>query len=62
MLSTWLTIFLLLEVQDKLNKNFDAEKASELILLLIFSLKISRSFLKFMNITSFKTENDVAWL
>ncbi len=61
MLSTWLTVLLLLEIQDELSKNFNAEKVSELILSLISSSETSRSFLEFMNIISFETENDVAW-
>ena len=59
MLSIQLIILLLLKVQDELNKNSDAEKALKLILLLIFSSKMSRSFSEFMNIINFKTEDDI---
>ncbi len=62
MLSTWLTVLLLLKVQDELSKNFDAEKVLKFILSLIFLLKMSRSFSKFISIISFKTKNNVAWL
>ncbi len=62
MLSTWLTVLLLLEVQDKSSKNSDAEKVSKLISSLISSSKTSRSFSEFMSIMNFKTEDDVTWL
>ncbi len=61
MLSTWLIILLLLEVQDKLSKNSDAEKASELILSLISSLKTFRSSLESTDVMNFKTEDDITW-
>ncbi len=62
MLSTWLIVLLLLEVQDESSKNFNVKKASKLILLLISSLKMFRLSSKSTDVMSFKTENNVAWL
>jgi len=50
-----LIILLLLEVQDKLNKNFDVEK----VLKFISSLKMFKSSSKLTDVMSFKTEDDI---
>jgi hypothetical protein len=59
MLSTRLIILLLLEVQDELSKNSDAERASELISSLIFSSKTFKSSSESTDVMSFETEDDI---
>ncbi len=61
MLSMWLIILLLLEVQDELSKSSDAEKASKLISSLISSSETFRSSSKLTDVVDFKTEDDIVW-
>ena len=58
----WFIILLLLEVQDESSKSFDAERALELILLLISSSKTFRSSSESTDVVNFETEDDITWL